>query len=112
MDGWVVFFPIALALFGLWIKFTLDAKRRQERFDALLQKYGDADLANMLMNGKIAQGMTQDMLVDSWGLPEDISERIFRRKTRHIYKYNRSGKNRYRSKVKLEDGIIIGWDQG
>lgn len=85
----------------------LNARRRLQ----LLAKYGDGEVVNLIMHRRVWEGMTRDQLIDSWGRPAEIDERVLKTKTAHVYKYNRAGKNAFRDRVKLDDGIVVGWDQ-
>lgn len=98
---------IAIAVVALAIVAWLNARRRLR----LLAKYGDQEVVNLIMHKKVWEGMTQDQLLESWGRPAEIDERVLKTKTAHVYKYNPSGKNAFRDRVKLDDGIVIGWDQ-
>lgn len=98
----VVAIAAALAIMA-W----LNARRRLH----LLAKYGDDEAVNLIMHRKVWEGMTQEQLIDSWGHPAEIDERVLKTKTAHVYKYNPSGKNAFRDRVKLDDGVVIGWDQ-
>jgi hypothetical protein len=60
---------------------------------------------------KIWQGMTKEQLVDSWGRPEDVDQKVYKTKTKEIWKYGQMGKNRYRERVYAEDGVVVGWQQ-
>lgn len=81
------------------------AKRRQ----ALIAKYGSADVADMIMAQKIWMGMTSDQLLDSLGRPESIDQEITVRKAREIWKYGRMGENRYRNRVTVDNGQVAAW---
>jgi hypothetical protein len=82
--------------------------RRTER---LMTKYGDSDLVDRIMNQEIWQGQTEEQLRDSLGKPEDIEEKVMKTKTKEIWKYDETGKNRYALKVTLENGQVAGWDR-
>ena len=98
--GAVVILAIALVI-------GMNARRRIK----LLAKYNDQHAVDMIMSRRIWEGMTQDQLIDAWGKPAEIDERVLKTKTAHVYKYNRSGKASFRDKVKLDDGVVVGWDQ-
>jgi hypothetical protein len=53
--------------------------------------------------------MTQEQLADSWGEPVDVGSEVTRAKTKEIWKYGQTGKNRFRERVYLENGIVVGW---
>lgn len=114
---WVV---LILAGFGALMVIGYFANKRAEerkaeelrqRREYLLRKYGDAHTVEDIINGVIRQGMTSEMVVDSWGAPVDVDERVFKTKTAHTYKYHQTGRNQFASRVKLENGIVVGWKQ-
>ena len=85
----------------------LNARRRLK----LMARYNDQHAVDMIMSKKIWEGMTQEQLIDAWGRPVEVDERVLKTKIAHVYKYNRTGKTGFRDRVKLDDGIVIGWDQ-
>lgn len=89
-----------------WIAFMLAQRTRRRR--ALNAKYGEQNAARILAR-QVWQGMSEDQLIASWGSPADISTEIKRTKSNETWKYNRTGKNRFRNRVYLENGIVIGW---
>lgn len=101
---------IVVALAVLW--FAAFALMKRSRYSRLLQKYGgDEKLVDALVTGTIWQGMTAEQLRDSWGEPVSIEEKVMKTKVKQVFKYKQVARNRYRDKVTLEDGVIIGWDQ-
>jgi hypothetical protein len=89
-----------------WIAFVLAQRTRRRR--ALIAKYGEQNAARILAR-QVWQGMSEDQLIASWGSPADISAEIKRTKSNETWKYNRTGKNRFRNRVYLENGFVIGW---
>jgi hypothetical protein len=63
----------------------------------------------MIIARQVWQGMTDEQLTDSWGNPVDIGREIVRTKIKETWKYGQTGKNRFRNRVYLENGIVIGW---
>jgi hypothetical protein len=55
--------------------------------------------------------MTAEQLRDSWGEPASIEEKVMKTKIKQVFKYRPVAANRFRDKVTLEDGVIVGWDQ-
>lgn len=99
---------IVIVIIGwIFISSYLSRKRRE----ALLAKYGDAELVDRIMRRMFWQGQSQEQLVDSLGRPLDIDERVLKTKTKETWKYNRTGKNRFGLRIILENGIVVGWDQ-
>ena len=83
----------------------------KKKREALFEKYRDAKVVDDIMEGKIWQGMSHDQLIDSWGRPVDTSQKVQRNRVTLICKYGQTGKNRFNSRVTLENGEVIGWDQ-
>ncbi len=79
----------------------------------LMSKYGDAALVDLIMAKQIRQGMTLDQLVESWGRPADIDQKVYKTKIKYTYKYNQTGRNRFRDRVFVENDVVVGWqDRG
>ncbi|UJW87605.1 DUF2845 domain-containing protein [Devosia sp. SL43] len=78
---------------------------------SLLAKYNDENAVDMIMHKRIWEGMTSEQLIEAWGRPAEIDERVLKTKVAHVYKYGRTGKNAFRDRVKLDDGVVVGWDQ-
>lgn len=78
---------------------------------SLLARYNDHKAVDMIMSRRIWEGMTSEQLIESWGRPAEVDERVLKTKVAHVYKYGRTGKTGFRERVKLDDGIVVGWDQ-
>lgn len=85
--------------------------QKKKRKEYLLAKYGDASVVEKIMRSLIWQGMSEEQLRDSWGAPVDIDEKVYKTKTASTYKYSQTGKNRFKSRVKVENGVVVGWEQ-
>jgi hypothetical protein len=83
----------------------------KKRRETLLAKYHDGIVVERIMNGTIWQGMSQEQLIDSWGSPVAKDQKIYKTKTAETFKYNQTGKNRFGSRVHVENGIVVGWDK-
>jgi uncharacterized membrane protein len=77
----------------------------------LMQKYGDEEIVRRLMGRVIWQGETEEQLIDSLGRPIAVDNKVLKTKTKQIWKYNQTAKNRYSLRVTLEDGVVVGWDK-
>lgn len=82
---------------------------RRMRFQSLLEKYGSAEVAKAIMRHRIWEGMTTEQLVDSRGRPVDIDQEIYKRTARETFKYDQAGRNRFRTRVYVENGVVVGW---
>lgn len=103
-ETWVA---LGLLLAVLWIAISIIQKRRRRKY--LIEKYGSELIADKIMARSVWQGMTTEQLLDSWGRPEDIDEKVFKTKTKETWKYGNNGKNRYRQRVYIEDSYVVGW---
>lgn len=99
---WIIIFIVALSVYVYY-----STKRRREY---LMEKYQNQELVDLLMSGKYWQGQTEEQLRDSLGKPLDIDQKVLKTKTKEIWKYNQTAKNRYALKIILEDGLVVGWD--
>ena len=84
---------------------------RTARRAILLEKYGDQDIVNRIMEEEVWQGMSREQLIDSRGLPADIDTDVNAKRTRQIYKYDQSGADRFRRRVTLDDGVVVGFQE-
>ena len=85
-------------------------QNRKRRAD-LLAKKGDQSIEDRIMNKKIWQGMSEMQLIDSWGIPVEKGQKLYKTKASEVFKYNQTGKNRFASRVRVENGIVVGWEQ-
>ena len=97
----------AVVILAIVLFIGLNVRRRLK----LMAKYNDQHAVDMIMSKRIWEGMTEAQLVEAGGKPAEVDERVLKTKTAHVYKYNRSGKASFRDKVKLDDGVVVGWEQ-
>ncbi|WP_338312896.1 hypothetical protein [Bradyrhizobium sp. TM239] len=89
----------------------MEEKRRAEtERQRLIAKYGD-DIAERILAHTIWQGMTEDQLIESWGPPADRDYEVRHAKTKETWKYGQVGRNRFSSRVFIENGHVVGWKQ-
>jgi uncharacterized protein YecT (DUF1311 family) len=86
------------------VKIANAARRRR----LLIAKYGEAIAARIIARD-LWLGMTQEQLIESLGNPVEIGNEILRTKTKQVWKYGQTGKNRFRQRVTVENGIVSGW---
>jgi hypothetical protein len=84
---------------------------KKKRREALLAKYGDEKVVDMIMRRMFWQGQTPEQLIDSLGEPIDIDHHVMKTKTKEVWKYNKMGKKQFGLRITLENGIVVGWDQ-
>mgnify|MGYP001236450070 CR=1 FL=1 len=110
----VVLVVAARLLYARHIERMAEEQRRlaeEQRRAALIGKYGDVELVDAIVAGRIWQGMSEEQLLESWGSPVDISERVFKTKVARTFKYNQTGKNQFADRVMVENGFVVGWHQ-
>lgn len=93
---------------SLFVVRHLARKARRKR---LMEKYGNAELVEAILNRKVLQGMTREQLYDSWGRPVETGHEIYKKTVRETFKYDRTGRNRFKKRVYLENGIVVGWKE-
>lgn len=76
----------------------------------LMAKYQDEQVVDAIMSGSVVLGMTASQVQDSLGPPEDVDEKVYKSKTATIYKYGHIRANQYKSRIKLENGVVVGWE--
>jgi ribosomal protein L21E len=109
-NNWIFFAAIAVIL---WITVIILKRRREKRrllakYSELMSKYNDQQIVAAIMEGNIWQGMSQEQLVDSRGIPDDREEEVYKTKIKQTWKYGRTGKNRFRERIYIENGTIVG----
>ena len=83
------------------------AQRRKH----LVEKYGDAEVADRIMKGMYWRDQTAEQLRESLGKPKDTDQTVLKTKVKEVWKYKPTGKNRYGLKITLDDGVVVGWEE-
>jgi uncharacterized protein YecT (DUF1311 family) len=91
-------------------RLAADQRRLAAERQRLVDKYGDV-IADRILAHHIWQGMTEEQLVESRGSPADKDYEIKHTKTKETWKYGQTGRNRFSSRVFLENGLVVGWKQ-
>ncbi|ARV08189.1 DUF2845 domain-containing protein [Winogradskyella sp. PC-19] len=99
---------IILVIVAIFFITYINDKQKRER---LMKKYKDEVLVEKLMSGSFWQGQPKGQLIDALGKPEQISEQVLKTRKKEIWKYQKTGTNRYALKITIEDGKVIGWDK-
>ncbi len=103
----ILFGALGLAVFVLAV--CVWAYRRRRRH--LIEMYGDPEIARRIMKCILWKGETQEQLVESLGRPADIDQKVLKTKTKEVWKYRPTARNRFGLKVTLDDGIVAGWER-
>jgi hypothetical protein len=56
-------------------------------------------------------GETADQLRDALGEPEGIEIKKLKTRSREIWKYGRTGRNRYSTRITLDNGTVVRWQR-
>ena len=103
---WII--GIGIFLFACLLLKLGSTKYRRVR---LMAKYHDAQIVDRLIRHKFWEGQTQEQVVDALGQPTDIDQEVLKTKKREIWKYNQTGKNRFKLRLTIENGTVVGWDK-
>ena len=76
----------------------------------LIKKYG-RDFGLRILAGTVWQGMTNEQLADCRGNPADIGREVYKTTTKETWKYNQTGKGRFKDRIFLENGVVVGWKE-
>lgn len=101
----IVLFVVGAVVGGIAVVGNI---RRKQRRQSLVAKYGE-EAADMILAYQVWQGMTEEQLIESWGLPADKDFEVKRSTTKETWKYGQTGKNRFKNRVYLENGTVTGW---
>jgi hypothetical protein len=85
--------------------------RKQARRNRLMEKYGDETFVDRIMRKMMWQGMSSDQLRESLGPPVAIDRKVYKSKITETYKYAPSGKKSFHCRVKVENNVVVGWEQ-
>ena len=113
-SNWLFIATIATIAVILWVTAITLKRRRLKRellakYSKLMSKYNDQQVVAAIMDGKIWQGMSEEQLIDSRGLPDDRDQAVYKTKIKETWKYGRTGRNRFMERIYLENGTIVGW---
>jgi hypothetical protein len=87
------------------------ALSNNQRQKALLAKYNNAEVVDMIMKKIIWQNQTSEQLRDSLGQPAEVDRKVMKTKIREVWKYFKTGKRRYALRITLENGVVVSWDK-
>lgn len=107
--NWWIWLLVALALV-VFLVWQLRRGLRILRHQRLLARFKDEAMVETILEGRIARGMSAEMVREVWGEPADLDETVTKTKVRQVMKYNQTGKNRFGTRVQLEDGVVTGWE--
>jgi len=113
-----VFGIVLLALAGVSYLFQQGKKREEQRAQAvaraarrerLASQYAGSPRLDDILNGTIRLGMTMPEVIDAWGQPDAVEERVLKTKVVQTLKYGQVNARTFRQHVKFENGVVVGW---
>jgi hypothetical protein len=110
MDGSTVVLLICGFALLLVIGAVSEARKKRKRREGLLAKYGDPSIVDDIIGGLIRQGMSTEMVLDTWGKPAAVDTKVYRTKVKEVLKYNPGPRRSFANRVTLEDGVVVGWE--
>lgn len=101
---------------GLGVASVVVAEKDKEALRAvwrslLLDKYRDETVVEKIMAGEIWQGQTEEQVFEALGRPVDIDEKVLKARVRQTMKYGEDGKKRFKLRVIVENGVVVGWEK-
>lgn len=106
---------IAGSLIGYLIYGSHKKKKKQQALSQrkymLMERYGNEELVDNILNQVIWVGETDEQLRESLGEPEDIDQKVLKTKKKEVWKYGHKGGNRYKFRITLDNDVIVGWDE-
>jgi hypothetical protein len=115
MEAFLIIALIVIVAIGIVLVIAYTNKKRREDLErrraALLAKYHDPRIVDMIMSHMFWQEQSQEQLLDSLGRPADIDQKVMKTKVKEIWKYNQTGTNRFGLRITIENKIVVGWDQ-
>ncbi|MGN7734351.1 hypothetical protein [Ensifer sp. 22564] len=112
----IVFFLVLAGIGIAWGLAQSSSEQRQkdeqesERKATIRRKYEGSPYFNDLMGGLIRQGMTGDMVIDSWGRPVAVDRKVYKTKVKEVWKYGPGPRRSFANKVTFENGLVVGWE--
>lgn len=86
------------------------AEREGRRREDLVARFGDA-IAAKIVAKEVWLGETREMVIETFGHPAEVSEKVMKSKTKRVFKYFRAGGKRFDLKITLDDDEVVGWDR-
>jgi hypothetical protein len=86
-----------------------EQRRQAEYFASLVARFGDA-IARQMFAKELWQGATGPMVQEMFGLPADVSTKVYKQTRTEVWKYNPIDARRYALRITFENGVCVGWE--
>lgn len=104
--GWPITIIAIIAVIFLIIRHY--NKKRAEWIESLYKKYKSEKIVNGILNKEYWSGQSSEQLIDSLGEPDCIDRIESKRRFKETWKYQCDGVNRYKLRIFLENGKVVG----
>lgn len=115
-----IFIIIGLPVIGIVFLLLRDKKRKQNqaneaitRHQYLLDKFGDYDTVQRILDRNIGLGDSESFVLEAFGSPNSIDSEVLKTKTKYTWKYKKGNeirRDQHNFQIKLENGIVVGWE--
>ena len=75
-----------------------------------MARFGDAIAAKIVAKDPWI-GATREIVIEMYGHPSEVSEKVLKTKTKRVVKYFPAGGTRFGLKITLDDDEVAGWDK-
>lgn len=103
-------FIAGIAIIFVGASLLVTSKSEVRRYQNLIARFGDQEVAYRIMNSMYWQGQTAEQLEESLGRPVAIDKSVKRNGTKDIWKYFQTSKSRFSLRITLENDKVTGWD--
>lgn len=86
------------------------ADKVRRRREELVTRFG-VEATERILRREMWQGQTEDMLIEARGAPAEKESKVLKTKSKATFKYGWEGAKRYRLRVFLENGVVVGWEE-
>jgi hypothetical protein len=102
------------------------AREKKGRIIRINAIYGNTEIAERIIKKTLWVGETAKQVIDSFGRPIAVDDHVLidwlgrtipavahvlEIKRKQTWKYYQQGKNRFRLRIVIEDGVVVGWDK-
>lgn len=107
--GWVA--PVAVIAILILLYGVIKYRQKQSRLAYLRAKYHDEEIVRRILGECFWEGQTSEQLHESLGPPAAIDDMRLKTIKREVWKYHRTGVNRYRLRITVENDRVTAWSK-
>ncbi|MDB4945096.1 MAG: hypothetical protein JWP97_4630 [Labilithrix sp.] len=91
-------------------EFAAEEQRKRLRWENLVARFGQ-ETAGKITSQHLWVGATREMVIEAFGQPQEVSEKVFKSKTKRVLKYYAQGGDRFGLKITFDDDQVVGWER-